>query len=185
MAISRLYREDRQKAESYSDQVVSLINQISEIQVLESTISSDVFDKAYGEWKSSYDPGYGGFGGAPKFPQAMACSFLMRYWRRSGESQALNMVERGGTVLFFAPTAFGVEIPVSINDLFFRNDITLTTSYGSAPNDSWMALELIRSDRVNVKDMITHRLPLEKTVQGFEIVAQAEDSMKVIIEPQK
>lgn len=93
MAISRLYREDRQKAESYSDQVVSLINQMSELQVSEGTISSDVFDKAYRDLTSSYDPGYGGFGGAPKFPQAMTCSFLMRYWKRSGEPQALNMVE--------------------------------------------------------------------------------------------
>ena len=93
MAISRLYREERQKAESYSDQVVSLINQMSELQVSDASMSSSVFDEAYRDWKSSYDSRYGGFGGAPKFPQAMACSFLMRYWKRSGESQALNMVE--------------------------------------------------------------------------------------------
>ena len=99
--------------------------------------------------------------------------------------QALQSAERGGTVLFFAPSNPGLKIPLSINDLFFRNDITLTTSYGASPYDSFVALELIRSSRINVKDMITHRLPLEETQKGFEIVARAKDSLKVMIEPQK
>lgn len=102
-----------------------------------------------------------------------------------GNLLALESVERGGTVLFFAPTGPEENLPVSINDLFFRNDITLTTSYGSSPLDSWLALELIQSPFVKVKEMITHRLPLEETVRGFQIVARAQDSIKVIIEPQK
>lgn len=102
-----------------------------------------------------------------------------------GNLLALESVERGGTILFFAPTAPEEKIPVSINDLFFRNDITLTTSYGVSPHDSWLALELIQNPVVRVKEMITHRLPLEETVQGFQIVAKAQDSIKVIIEPQK
>jgi len=101
------------------------------------------------------------------------------------QSQALDCVERGGTVLFFAPTDPDVTIPVSINDLFFRNDVTLTTSYGASPYDSWLALEIIRSGAVNVKNMITHRFPLGRTAEGFLVVAEAKDSMKVIIEPQK
>lgn len=99
--------------------------------------------------------------------------------------QALESVERGGTVLFFASTDPEVRVPISINELFFRNDITLTTSYGSSPFDSWQALEMIRSSLVKVKDMITDRLPLDQTARGFQLVAQAQDSMKVIIEPQK
>ena len=99
--------------------------------------------------------------------------------------QALRSVERGGTVLFFAPSDPGLTIPLPINDLFFRNDITLTTSYGASPYDSCLALELIRSSRVKVRDMITHWLPLEEIQKGFEIVARATDSLKVMIEPQK
>ncbi len=99
--------------------------------------------------------------------------------------QALESVERGGTVLFFAPSDPEVKIPVSINDVFFRNDITLTTSYGASPFDSWLSLELIRSSSLRVAEMITHRLPLEETEKGFQIVAKARNSIKVIIEPQK
>jgi len=98
--------------------------------------------------------------------------------------QAFDSVERGGVVLLFAPTDPGVMVQVSVNDLFFRNDITLTTSYGAAPYDSMIALELVQSPHIKVKDMITHRLSLEETQLGFEIVAKTQDSMKVIIEPQ-
>jgi L-iditol 2-dehydrogenase len=99
-------------------------------------------------------------------------------------AQALKSVERGGTVLFFAPTEPGVTIPISINDLFFRNDITLTTSYAGSPSDYRTALELIQSRSVRVREMITHRLSLAETGIGFQLVAKAQDSIKVIIEPQ-
>jgi len=100
-------------------------------------------------------------------------------------TQALESVERGGTVLFFAPTAPGITIPISVNDLFWRNEITLTSSYGGSPADYATALELIRTGRVRVRDMITHRLGLAETNLGFQLVAQARDSIKVIIEPQR
>lgn len=99
--------------------------------------------------------------------------------------QALGCVDRGGVILFFAPTGSGVTIPISINDLFFRNDITLTTSYAGSPDDYRGALELISSRKVNVKDLITHRFGLADTQKGFQLVAKAQDSIKVIIEPRR
>ena len=103
----------------------------------------------------------------------------------SAIDQALESVERGGTVLFFAPTNLGVTIPISINDLFWRNDITLTTSYAGSPADYMAALELIQARRVLVNEMITHRLGLAETGLGFQLVAKAQNSIKVIIEPQR
>ena len=99
--------------------------------------------------------------------------------------QALQSVERGGTVLLFAPTDPGATIPVSINELFWRNDITLTTSYAGSPADYQTALELIGAGTVPVRQMITHRLSLDETGLGFQLVADARDSIKVIIEPQR
>jgi len=100
-------------------------------------------------------------------------------------AQALKSVERGGTILFFAPTDPGVTIPISINELFFRNDITLTTSYAGSPADYQMALELIRAGTIPVRQMITHRLSLAETGLGFQLVADAQNSIKVIIETQR
>ena len=98
--------------------------------------------------------------------------------------QALDCVERGGTIMYFAPTATDFKVPVSINELFFRNAITLTTSYGSSPYDSLLALEMLLSAKLNIREMITHRLPLAETAQGFQLVVDSKDSLKVIIQPQ-
>ena len=103
----------------------------------------------------------------------------------SAITQALQSVERGGTILFFAPTNPGITIPISVNDLFWRNDITLTTTYGGSPADYTAALELIRARRVDINRMITHRLGLAEAGLGFQLVAEAQNSIKVIIEPQR
>ena len=99
--------------------------------------------------------------------------------------QALDSVERGGTVLFFAPTEPGVNVEVPVNDVFFRNDATLTTTYAASPGDLATALDMIAAGRVQVGDMISHRLGLEQAGLGFKLTAEATNSLKVIIQPQK
>ena len=102
----------------------------------------------------------------------------------SASKQALQCVDRGGTILFFAVPEPGVDIPVPITD-FWRNEVTLMTSYGAGPEDLKDALELISERKVNVHDMITHRLSLGEAGLGFKLVADAGESLKVIIEPQR
>lgn len=99
--------------------------------------------------------------------------------------QALRSVERGGTVLFFAPTDRGVTIPLSLNDFFWRNDTTLTTSYAGSPADYAAGLELIRTGGLRLGEMITHRLSLNEAALGFQLVTEAQHSIKVVIEPQR
>lgn len=96
--------------------------------------------------------------------------------------QALSSADRGGTIVFFAPTEPGVDVPVPVTELW-RKEITMMTSYGASPVDLAMALELISNGNIRVKDMITHRLPFSEISRGFELVAAAKDSLKVIIEP--
>ena len=99
--------------------------------------------------------------------------------------QAFRSVERGGTILFFAAAGQGVAVPLPINDLFWRNEVTLTSSYAGSPQDHIDALQLISSRKINCHDMISHKFGLKDTVEGFKLVAEARGSMKVIIEPQK
>jgi len=96
----------------------------------------------------------------------------------------LVSVERGGTILFFAPTDKDIKIPLPFNELFWRTEITLTSSYAGSPKDYKEALDLIASRRLNISEMITHRLGLLDTALGFKLVAEAKESIKVIIEPQ-
>ena len=99
--------------------------------------------------------------------------------------QAFQAVGRGGVILLFAPAPADTEVPLNINDVFWRRDVTVTTSYAASPNDCAGALELIRSKRVRVDDMITHRFGLADTGVGFRLVAEGAGSLKVIIKPQE
>jgi len=98
--------------------------------------------------------------------------------------QALRSVDRGGTVLCFATSDPGVELPIPIND-FWRNGITVMPSYANSPYDAEVAIQLLRARRLPVADMITHRIGLAETGMGFQLVAAGGDSLKVIVEPQR
>jgi len=97
--------------------------------------------------------------------------------------QAFQCVDRGGTILFFAPSDPGAKVDMPFNELW-RQEITMTSSYAGSPRDIYAAIELIASGRINVNEMITHRLPLARTSEGFKLVEGAGESMKVIIQPQ-
>ncbi len=56
-------------------------------------ISPNVADKAFSAFSNRYDEHQGGFGQAPKFPKAHDYSFLVKYFKRTGTSQALSMAE--------------------------------------------------------------------------------------------
>ncbi len=97
-------------------------------------------------------------------------------------TQALASVDRGGTVLFFATPAPGQDLPVPVNE-FWRQSITLLPSYAGAPTDCAQAIDLLAHNIVPVTDMISHRLPLDQTQEGFRLVAESDQSLKVLILP--
>lgn len=96
--------------------------------------------------------------------------------------QALDSVDRGGTVLFFAVPKPGEEIAVDFNT-YWRNDITFKTCYGAAPKDNFQAMELIRAGNIDVSQMITHRFGLEDIEKGFKEASSGRDCLKVVITP--
>jgi L-iditol 2-dehydrogenase len=97
---------------------------------------------------------------------------------------ALECVDKGGTILFFAVPEPTVKVPVPINQ-FWRNEITIKTSYGAAPNDLAESLAILSQKKLNVKDMITHKLSLRQAAEGFRLMAEAGESLKVILEPNR
>lgn len=53
-----------------------------------------VLEDAVAELRKDFDETFGGFGGAPKFPQSMQLSFLMRRYREFKDKSVLNMVTK-------------------------------------------------------------------------------------------
>ena len=96
--------------------------------------------------------------------------------------QAVKSVDRGGTLLFFAPTAAGIDVPIPLFD-FWRDEINVVTSYAGSADDLKESLELIRDHKVRVADMVTHRLSLAEAGLGFQLTASGQDSIKVILDP--
>lgn len=55
-------------------------------------LDNDILNRAYTEFEKGYDPAFGGFSHAPKFPRPVQFNFLLRYWHRTGTERALDMV---------------------------------------------------------------------------------------------
>jgi len=102
----------------------------------------------------------------------------------SAAKQAMNSVATGGTILLFAPTEPGVETPFPMFDLW-NKQVKIVSTYAGAPRDLKEAIELIKNKKVKVTDMITHKFPLSEAAKAFKLAAQAKNSIKIIIEPQK
>lgn len=96
--------------------------------------------------------------------------------------QAFQSVDRGGTLLLFAPTAPEERIPLPLYDIYFKG-VKIVFSYAAVTVDIKEAIELLKNKKIDVLSMITHRLKLQDIQKGFDLVATAEDSIKVIIEP--
>ncbi len=96
-------------------------------------------------------------------------------------SDALSSVDRRGTILFFAVPEKPITLP-SVS--FWRNEVAVTFSYGAATEDLEDALKLIKSGRVDVKGMITHRAALAAIQDGFKLVSEAKESLKVVVVPE-
>ncbi len=100
----------------------------------------------------------------------------------SAIEQGMNSVDGGGWILFFAMTEPGVKIPFHLFDIWNKL-VTITTTYAAVREDNMEAIELIKTGKINVKDMITHVLPLDEIKKGFELVVKGGKTIKVVITP--
>ena len=94
--------------------------------------------------------------------------------------QAFQSIDRKGTLLLFAIPDTDIQLPTV--DLW-RNEMTVTSSYGAAPEDLENAIKLIESGKIHVKNMITHRLPLEQIHEGFQLVTDGKQTLKIVLLP--
>ena len=100
----------------------------------------------------------------------------------SAVEAAWKCVDQGGTVVVFAVPGPEQAVLVPLND-FWRKEIRILTSYYCGPPDWEESLHLIASGKIVVDDMITHTLPLSETAEGFRLVLEGEESLKVVIRP--
>jgi uncharacterized protein YyaL (SSP411 family) len=91
--IAEVWSNDRARIGESSSQVIEQLRRHLEASdQARGRITEQLFDAAYNQLRRSYDPEFGGFGGAPKFPRSVVHNFLLRYWRRTGNQEAVDMV---------------------------------------------------------------------------------------------
>jgi uncharacterized protein YyaL (SSP411 family) len=78
---------------SLSDKVTTLLQQAPENTAGEEP-GEATLKLAHEQLAQSFDAEQGGFSRAPKFPTPTNLLFLLRYWKRSGDKTALDMVEK-------------------------------------------------------------------------------------------
>jgi threonine dehydrogenase-like Zn-dependent dehydrogenase len=98
----------------------------------------------------------------------------------SALDQALDVVKTRGTVVTIG--TFGE--PVTFNPFFkmTRREISLMSSIGRTWETWRRMMQLIESESLNLKPLITKILPMEKYQEGFELV-KSHDIMKVLLRP--
>jgi L-iditol 2-dehydrogenase len=100
----------------------------------------------------------------------------------SAVERAWHCVDKGGVIIFFAVPGPEKEVIIPIND-FWMKEITIITSYYCGPPEITEAIALLESGKIEVDDMVTHRLPLARTAEGFQRVMEGKESVKVIVHP--
>ncbi len=90
-ALAETWRERRQDIESQGSRVAQGIGRVAALRESTDPLADDVLRGAFAALSKVFDPEWGGFGGAPKFPQPMTLEFLLRCHLRGYEG-ALEMV---------------------------------------------------------------------------------------------
>ncbi len=94
---------------------------------------------------------------------------------------SLRLVNKGGTVLFFATPHPDEFIKLYPSYIFF-NEITVTSTYSADHLDTRMALELLSDGTIAGDSLITHRFPLERLSDAILQTVSRQESLKCAIE---
>ena len=96
--------------------------------------------------------------------------------------ETINYVRPSGRILWFGVPHKDAAVTLPPFRLF-EKEISIFSSYTSLRN-SWQALEMMKEGRINVKELISHRLSIEEFGKGLSILeSHSEPAMKILIMP--
>src|SRR5581483_11179378 len=92
LSMATAYREQRDTVHTRAEQITEHLRQARDFRA-PGELTPELLDHAARVLWQNFDAQNGGFGGAPKFPAAMALDFLLRHWKRTGSERSLQIVE--------------------------------------------------------------------------------------------
>jgi len=93
-SIADAWRNNRDELLHSANEITGEMQRVGLPTFEASGLSLDQLDAAFLNFTRSFDSVNGGFGGAPKFPPPMSLEFLLRYYHRKNDKNALEMVEK-------------------------------------------------------------------------------------------
>jgi L-iditol 2-dehydrogenase len=93
---------------------------------------------------------------------------------------AVSLVRRGGTVNLFGLPEAGSHLEEDLQQLYLRG-IRVIPTYATTERDIAEVHALLAAKRLEVHDLVTHRFPLEKLPEAFQLAAQPDKALKVIV----
>ena len=92
-AIAEAWQNNRTSLENMANTFMQALNRGATLDFSGEDGTVETLHRAFQNCEQLYDPVHGGFGRAPKFPSPERLRFLLRYWHRTENSKALDMVE--------------------------------------------------------------------------------------------
>ncbi|SFR07353.1 thioredoxin domain-containing protein [Desulfoscipio geothermicus] len=89
--IAQRWRDDRDKVMQAGNLITERVREFDRIPGESFESPLEITKRGYEQFRQAFDKIYGGFGSAPKFPTPHNILFLLRYWKLTGESEALSM----------------------------------------------------------------------------------------------
>ena len=93
-AVVDAWQQRRQQVEEQSEKLRGFIAEHTAFDLSPSTLTLTTLREAGEAIQANFDPIHGGFGAAPKFPQAMSLDFLLRRYHRTQDLSLLNAITK-------------------------------------------------------------------------------------------
>jgi len=95
-------------------------------------------------------------------------------------NKSLNIVRKGGIILLMGEPSYDSKCKIDISSMY-RKEISMITNYASTNENIKEAVELISTNAINVRHLITHRFYFEETISAIDTAISKQDSLKVVI----
>ncbi len=99
-AVAASFRERPKEINRAATQLAASLNDRGSTAINTGFLSPDLLQRAFQSLAAEFDRTNAGFGDAPKFPQPLALEFLLRYFKRTGDKTALDLVEQSLESMF-------------------------------------------------------------------------------------
>lgn len=101
---------------------------------------------------------------------------------KAAMEQAINLARKGGGVSYFASLPKGASDITVDSRIIHYNELRVAGASDSRPEHVVKAVQLLSKGKIDYNAIITHKLPLEKIHEGFELMKN-RDSLKILVYP--